>query len=90
MMEPDSKINYENPDEWDEIDRPRQIFAPGHIEEWQVALTELRELLATLENTDFQDRQERIEAEEAIFHEIPEVEMHLRDAWDTITTEVDQ
>lgn len=75
--------DYDNPDDVEVIDRLSQVFAPGEIEEWECALFELREVLHTLESANLNDRRERIEADEALFHALPGAEQHLRDAWDT-------
>ena len=62
--------------------------AAGHVEEWDGAVDELRELLKKLEDPNFSDPEERMEAEEAIAHGFDEVELMFRDAWDTKKNEV--
>ncbi|WP_277542923.1 hypothetical protein [Haloarcula laminariae] len=77
----DPSKNYRGPHDGD-VDL-RRIFARGDVAEWDTALYELRELLHTLEDANLDNERERREAEEALFHELQEVDIHLRDAWDS-------
>jgi hypothetical protein len=78
----DRSQDYKGPDAA-EVDRYERVFAPGDVAEWETALNDLRELLHTLEDANLDNERERKEAEEALFHELEEVDLALRDAWDS-------
>lgn len=77
------EVNYDNPDEWEDLSRHTRLFAPGHVEEWELAVWELRELLKKLEDPDFRDSHEMAELEESIHHDFEEIAQMFRLALDT-------
>lgn len=86
-MSSDDLDAYDVPEDLEDVDRLSQIFAPAHVEEWDLAVLHLREILETLEDADLRDSHERREAEEALFNELEDAEIALRDAWDTRVNE---
>lgn len=75
---------YESPDDWEEVGDPRQVFAPGHIEEWDIAMNDLREALEELENVDWESWEDVAEAEEIIDNRLSEIQRNLHDAFDSV------
>lgn len=66
---------------------PPECLAPPEVEQWQLALCELREILETLEDIDFHYQDRYPEAEEAIDYELYKVANMLHDALDDIQRE---
>lgn len=81
---PGHEIDYENADDWNDVSRPELVFAPAHLEEWDIATNELREQLAHLENIDWTSWEDVAEAEEIIDNRLPEIQGDLHDAFDSV------